>query len=79
MLTTIPCWSEAVQEAGCQWSRWVEDRKNALPQLLADEWSFFRDRAGAPLKELTEGRDWRMCEALLTLQSCGWKDADAQL
>ena len=65
----FPSWSEAVEEAGRQWSVWVEDRKSAFPGLLAEEWSVFRERAGMPLEELTEGRDWRMCEALLTLHA----------
>jgi hypothetical protein len=67
--TRLPRWSEVVMEAGRRWGAWVEDRKNALPQLLAEEWSFFLDRVGTPLKELREGRDWRMCEALLTLHA----------
>ena len=62
----LPSWSEAVEEAGRQWSVWVEYRKSAFPDLLAEEWSVFRERAGMPLEHLTEGRDWRMCEALLT-------------
>ena len=67
--TRLPRWSEVVMEAGRRWGAWVEDRKNALPQLLAEEWSFFLDRVGTPLKELREGHDWRMCEALLTLHA----------
>jgi hypothetical protein len=65
----LPSWSEAVEEAGRQWSGWVEDRKSAFPDLLAEEWSVFRERAGMPLEHLKEGRDWRMCEALLTLHA----------
>src|SRR6516165_2145841 len=65
----FPDWSEAVEEAGRQWSVWVEYRKSAFPGLLAEEWSVFRERAGMPLEDLTEGRDWRMCEALLTLHA----------
>src|SRR5215469_458906 len=35
----FPNWSEAVEEAGRQWSVWVEDRQGPLPGLLAEEWS----------------------------------------
>jgi hypothetical protein len=67
--TRFPSWSDAVEEAGRQWSRWVEDRKSAFPDLLAEEWSAFRERAGMLLEHLAEGHDWRMCEALLTLHA----------
>src|SRR5499433_2082985 len=65
----IPSWSDAVENAGRQWSVWLEDRKSPFPELLAEEWSLFRERAGTPLEDLAEGRDWRMCEALLTLHA----------
>ena len=59
----ISNWSDAVEEAGGQ------DRKAAFPDLLAEEWQAFRERAEIPLEDLAEGRDWRMCEALLTLHA----------
>src|SRR5215471_5748041 len=65
----LPRWSDAVEEAGRQWSAWLEDRRGAFPDLLADEWIVFRERAGMPLEHLKDGRDWRMCEALLTLHA----------
>jgi hypothetical protein len=64
----ISSWSEAVEEAGKQWSG-VQDRKATFPELLAKEWQAFRERAEMPLEDLAEGRDWRMCEALLTLHA----------
>ena len=65
----FPNWSDAVEEAGRQWSVWVEDRQGALPDLLAEEWSILRERAGLPLEHLAKGCDWPMCEALLTLHA----------
>src|SRR5215472_110884 len=65
----ISNWSDAVEEAGRQWNLWVQDRKAAFPDLLAEEWQAFRERAEIPLEDLAEGRDWRMCEALLTLHA----------
>jgi hypothetical protein len=65
----FPNWSDAVKDASQQWSAWVEDRKSAFPDLLDEEWSVFRERVGMPLEHLAEGRDWRMCEALLTLHA----------
>jgi hypothetical protein len=65
----FPNWSDAVEDAGRQWSVWLEDRKNPFPELLAEEWNLFRQRAGMTLEDLAEGRDWRMCEALLTLHA----------
>jgi hypothetical protein len=65
----FPNWSEAVEEAGRQWSMWVKERLGSIPHLLAEEWSIFRERAGMPLESLAEGRDLRMCEALMTLHA----------
>jgi hypothetical protein len=65
----ISGWAEAIEEAAAQWSVWVEDRKAPFPQLLAEEWQAFRERAEMSLEDLAEGRDWRMCEALLTLHA----------
>src|SRR5258708_6924898 len=65
----FPSWSGAVEEAGRQWSVWVEDQHGPIPHLLAEEWSVFRERDGMPLEHLAEGRDWRTCEALLTLHA----------
>jgi hypothetical protein len=65
----FPNWSEAVEEASRQWSVWVENLRGPVPDLLAEEWRIFREGAQLPLEELAEGRDWRMCEALLTLHA----------
>jgi hypothetical protein len=65
----FPSWSDAVEDVGRQWSVWVEDRQSAFPGLLAEEWSVLRERAGTSLEHLAEGRDWRMCEAVLTLHA----------
>ncbi|HET8921999.1 MAG TPA: hypothetical protein VFN26_03270 [Candidatus Acidoferrum sp.] len=62
-------WSDAVEDAAREWSAWIEDRKSPFPAVLAEEWSAFRQRVGLPLEHLAEGRDWRMCEALLTLHA----------
>ena len=62
-------WSDEVEDAGRQWSAWLEDRTSPFPELLAKEWSIFRERAEASLEDLAEGREWRMCEAILTLHA----------
>ena len=65
----FPSWSDLVEEAGRQWSVWIEDRKSPLPDVLIEEWSVFHDRGEMPLEDLAAGRDWRMCEAVLTLHA----------
>src|SRR5262249_37466209 len=65
----LPRCSNAFEEAGREWSAWVEDQSGPIPDPLAEEWAVFRERADVPLKDLAEGRDWRMCEALLTLHA----------
>jgi hypothetical protein len=62
-------WSDAVVEAGRDWSAWVEDPEGSAPGVVADEWSVARGHADLPLEALAEGRDWRVCEALLTLHA----------
>ena len=65
----IPGWSKAVEEAGRQWSLWVENREAAFPDLLAEEWLAFRERIGMSIEDLAAGHDWRMCEGLMTLHA----------
>ena len=62
-------WSDAVGQAARRWSAWAEDRDGAVPELVAEKWGVFRERAGIPLEQLADGRDWRVCEALLTLHA----------
>jgi hypothetical protein len=65
----FPDWPDAVTDAARRWGAWAEDRDGAVPGLLAREWGVVRARAGIPLDDLTEARDWRLCEALLTLHA----------
>jgi hypothetical protein len=62
-------WSDAVGQAARQWSAWAEDRDGAVPELVAEKWGVVRERAEIPLEELADGREWRVCEALLTLHA----------
>jgi hypothetical protein len=65
----IPDWPDAVTGAARRWSAWAEDRNGTIPRLLAQEWGILRARAAIPLSRLAEGRDWRLCQALLTLHA----------
>jgi hypothetical protein len=65
----VPHWPDAVTDAARQWSAWAENRNGAIPRLVAQEWGIVRARAGIPLSQLAEARDWRVCEALLTLHA----------
>jgi hypothetical protein len=62
-------WGETVGEAALRWSCLAEDRDGSVPELLAEEWSVVRDACEMPLADLADGRDWRVCEALLTLHA----------
>ncbi|MBV9094682.1 MAG: hypothetical protein JO132_12540 [Streptosporangiaceae bacterium] len=66
---SLPEWPDAVTDAARQWSARAENADVAIPGLLAQEWKALRARVGAPLSELTESRDWRLCQALLTLHA----------
>jgi hypothetical protein len=65
----VPDWPDAVIGAARRWCSWAEDGNGAIPRLLAQEWGIVRARAGIPLSQLAEARDWRVCEALLTLHA----------
>ncbi|HEY0226532.1 MAG TPA: hypothetical protein VGC05_09060, partial [Mycobacterium sp.] len=62
-------WAEAVEDAGREWGGWVENQDAAVPDLLTQEWSIFGEHVEMPLEHLADGRNWRMCEALLTLHA----------
>jgi hypothetical protein len=64
-----PDWRDAVIDAGRRWSAWAEYRGGKLPDLLAQEWAVFGDGAEVLLTHLTDGHDWRLCQALLTLHA----------
>ena len=66
---SFPEWPDVVTSVARQWSAWIENKDLAIPGLLAREWEVLRARAGAPLSDVTEARDWRLCEALLTLHA----------
>jgi len=67
--TRFPDWGRAVEEAARHWSAWAEDASDAMPALVAAEWSIVRERTDVPLEQLAAGRDDRGCEALLTLHA----------
>src|SRR5215472_9568386 len=58
----VPDWPDAVTGAARRWCAWAEDRNRAIPRLLAREWGILRARAGIPLSQLAEARDWRVCQ-----------------
>jgi hypothetical protein len=62
-------WSDAVVDAGRAWTVWLEDRSDSVPSMLAEEWGVALERADLPLADLAQGRDWRVCTALLALHA----------
>jgi hypothetical protein len=62
-------WAREVEDAGRGWSAWAADRTGGLPELVAAEWSVFRERLGVSLESLASGRDDRGWQALLTLHA----------
>jgi len=62
-------WPGAVKDAGRRWGAWVEDRRAAIPELLSEEWSAFREVEELPLEELARGEHSRACEALQSIDS----------
>jgi hypothetical protein len=64
-----PEWPDAVTDAARQWSAWADNGSQPISRLLSREWKTLRARGEAPLSDLSEARDWRLCEALLTLHA----------
>ncbi|MGY4769740.1 hypothetical protein ACXC9Q_22705 [Kribbella sp. CWNU-51] len=62
-------WSDAVVDAGREWSAWVEDPRGSLPSMVAEEWAIALKHADLPLADLAAGHDWRACQALLSLHA----------
>jgi hypothetical protein len=65
----IPAWSVAVTDEGRRWSLWTEDSSRGFPHVLLEEWRLLCESAGTPLDVLAEGKEWRLCEALLTVHA----------
>jgi hypothetical protein len=65
----VPDWPGAVTDAGRRWSAWAEDRNGTIPPLLAQEWEILCQATEIPFRDLTEARNWRLCQALLTLHA----------
>lgn len=65
----VGAWSDAVVDAGREWSGWVEDRRGSVPSMVAEELSFVLKGGDLPLADLADGRDWRVCQALLSLHA----------
>lgn len=71
---SLPAWPDAVTDAARQWTAWVdnkdaENKDLVIPGLLAEQWQALRAQARAPLSDLSDGQDWQLCEALLTLHA----------
>src|SRR5262249_13601629 len=67
----FPNWSEAVEEAGRQWSLWVEDRQGPLPRLLAGGWSGLRGQNEMPLGHLAQGHQYALFEGVSAPHTIG--------
>ena len=64
-----PDWGRTVVEGGLRWAGWAGDRHGSPPGLVGREWAVVKEGADMPLEQLSQGLDWRMCVALLTLHA----------
>ncbi|TFV89796.1 hypothetical protein [Blastococcus sp. CT_GayMR16] len=60
-------WNSTVCGAAESWAAWAEAPEGPPPALVADAWAVLRDGASATLDDIADGRNWAVCEALLTL------------
>ena len=76
-----PDWADATARAAREWAQWAEAPQGPLPELVVQEWQIVRAAADISIDEVTSGRAWRLCQALLTLhaisdQACAGVGAD---
>ena len=76
-----PDWAGAITRAAREWAEWAEAPQGPPPELVRQEWQIVRDAAHVSIDEVTSGRAWRLCQALLTLhaisdQTCEGVGAD---
>jgi hypothetical protein len=64
-----PAWAGEVSAEALRYADWVEDTDQEIPDRLWEAWDTLWAAAERPLDALTDGRDWRTCEALLTLHA----------
>jgi hypothetical protein len=64
-----PPWRDVVSAAARNWTEQAGDSSALLPDLVADQWQVVRDALDVSLEEIVSGREWRLCEALLTLHA----------
>ena len=62
-------WSDAVERAAHEWRTWVENPVGPAPALLAEEFEVLLEGAETALEEVSQGREWRLCQAILTLHA----------
>jgi hypothetical protein len=67
--TPVAAWRDAVDAAARRWSDWAGDRFGEPPGLIAGEWHVVLDALDTPLDDISSGRAWRVCQALLTLHA----------
>jgi hypothetical protein len=60
-------WNGVICGAAEQWAAWAEAPEGPPPTLVARAWNVLREGASATLDDIAEGREWPVCEALLTL------------
>jgi hypothetical protein len=62
-------WSDAVETAARNWNAWALHKAGEPPDLVVREWEVLRRSVETPLEDVTSGRAWRLCQALLTLHA----------
>ena len=62
-------WDQAVTDAARQWCRRTDDGLSPMPELVQSEWEVVRNASATSLNDLSSGRAWRLCVALLTLHA----------
>jgi hypothetical protein len=64
-----PDWGRMVEEGGVRWGAWAERHDGPPPELVGQEWAALMEQTDMPLDHLSQGLDWRVCVALLTLHA----------
>ena len=62
-------WDRAMTDAARRWCRRTDDGRSPMPELVESEWEVVRNAPATALEDLSSGRAWRLCVALLTLHA----------
>lgn len=60
---------ETASDLAVRWWEWLDGDRPAVPPAIEDAWKLIVDASEVTIDELSEGRPWPVCRALLTMHA----------